>query len=508
VSADAVAVNPSWAGALPQLGPEEIARLRRTGPVAEQLRDWGRRFGAVLPKVLEGLWPLAGSDETVLRLVLHDPDRGDRVLDLDHFPTRIGRGEGCALQLPHPAVSTEHAEIQLTRGQVFLMDLRSTNSTRRNGQALLPLSPVALEPGDRIDIGPFGLSVRGLLRGAEQGFEVQASAPRYRPEEALFAAAQPADRWARFQWAGQTALVRVSPGWVRACWQRVSNLPAGGPAPLDAMEEGAAQFVVAQIARTVGETLKVPVDFTGWLVPEEAKRAVHDEEVWLQSDVFLKAGGAELTTSVLVPAPEPRAAPWFDAWQDLAWPASVCLGLVRIKASEWNHVDPGDALLPDVFWPQGFAHRPRPADLGPAFLRVRRTWHAARLLASEAGVKLRLETLWLQTPGGDWLMAEEDSLPGNPSSTDAPQALSVRDLELQVAIELDRFPVTIAEIQRWKTGEVVSLQGGPEAPVRLVVETGMQRRVLGEGRVVIVNGRLAIEILRVLTTFEDAVPKP
>jgi flagellar motor switch/type III secretory pathway protein FliN len=40
-----------------------------------------------------------------------------------------------------------------------------------------------------------------------------------------------------------------------------------------------------------------------------------------------------------------------------------------------------------------------------------------------------------------------------------------------------------------------------------VVETGMQRRVLGEGRVVLVNGKLGIEILRILTQLQDTRPE-
>ena len=52
-----------------------------------------------------------------------------------------------------------------------------------------------------------------------------------------------------------------------------------------------------------------------------------------------------------------------------------------------------------------------------------------------------------------------------------PSSLPVDDLELQVAIELDRFPVTLGELQRWREGEVLNLRQGPSDPVRLVVET-------------------------------------
>jgi flagellar motor switch/type III secretory pathway protein FliN len=98
-------------------------------------------------------------------------------------------------------------------------------------------------------------------------------------------------------------------------------------------------------------------------------------------------------------------------------------------------------------------------------------------------------------------MAEEDS-PGEA------QSLPVQDLELQIAIELERFPVTVRELQRWRVGEVLALRQGPADPVRLVVETGLQRRVLAEGRVVLLNGKLGVEILRILTQIEDGRREP
>ena len=59
-----------------------------------------------------------------------------------------------------------------------------------------------------------------------------------------------------------------------------------------------------------------------------------------------------------------------------------------------------------------------------------------------------------------------------------PVALGVQDLELLVSIELDRFPVTLAELQRWRPGEIVNLRRAPSDTVSLVFETGAQRRVL------------------------------
>ena len=84
-----------------------------------------------------------------------------------------------------------------------------------------------------------------------------------------------------------------------------------------------------------------------------------------------------------------------------------------------------------------------------------------------------------------------------------PATLGIEDLELLVTVELDRFPVTLAELQRWRPGEVVSLRRTPSDTVRLVMETGAQRRVLAEGRVVAVGDRLGVEVVRLLARLED-----
>lgn len=85
--------------------------------------------------------------------------------------------------------------------------------------------------------------------------------------------------------------------------------------------------------------------------------------------------------------------------------------------------------------------------------------------------------------------------------------LPVEDLEVQVSVELDRFPATLADLERWCPGEVLALRQGPGDPVRLVMETGLQRRVIAEGRVVVVEGRLGIEVLRVLAPAPAGPPQ-
>jgi len=485
-----------WAECLAHLTPWDLECRRRGGAAAERLRVWGPRLRGALPPALAGLWPFSAADAWELRVALEQAGTPHQELTLDTFPLRVGRAGGCALQLPDPLVSSEHAEIQMEAGRVFVMDLRSTNGTRRNGETLVPLTPTALEPGDRLEIGPFALVVDRISRAGldPAAIELRAIGPRFRGGEDAFRGAHPTDRWARVRWAGETAFLKVSAPWMRAAWRRTSEGgdEAAGVSPL---EEGAAQFVLTEVARTLGDRLALPVELGGWLSPAEAGRLVEDEALWLEYDAWVRAASIEAPVTVLVPAGEPPPPPGPEAWAFLQWPASLCLGQLSLRIGEWNRVEAGDALVPDGWW--AGTRVPAAGEWEAGWLRVGRTWHGGRFRLSEAGAKLLLESTWRSAPGGERLMSDEHTGPPGPAP------LGIDDLELLVTIELDRFPVTLAELQRWRPGEVVSLRRTPSDTVRLVMETGAERRVLAEGRVVVVGDRLGVEVVRLLTRLED-----
>jgi len=84
----------------------------------------------------------------------------------------IGRVAGCDLILPDPAVSKEHARIEVRREAVFLEDLGSTNGTWVNGRRL-GRTPVALNDRDRVGFARYGFhllypaSLQAMLRPQE-----------------------------------------------------------------------------------------------------------------------------------------------------------------------------------------------------------------------------------------------------------------------------------------------------------------------------------------------------
>ena len=136
-----------------------------------------------------------------LRIENHDslPDGGPLSATVTEAGLEIGRDSSMGWTLPDPNrfISSRHMEIRHERGAFWLYDL-STNGTYLNGASSRMKSPHRLEPGDRLQVGPYRIVVEA---GGGQG----AMPPRHDPfaatpaphGDAGFGAAAPAggDIW-------------------------------------------------------------------------------------------------------------------------------------------------------------------------------------------------------------------------------------------------------------------------------------------------------------------------
>ena len=80
-----------------------------------------------------------------------------RLWPLENSPIRLGRGSSNAVQLLDATVSKEHAEMLQADGRWSIRDLGSRNGTRVNGREAT--APIAVAPGDRIEVGHVVLQV-------------------------------------------------------------------------------------------------------------------------------------------------------------------------------------------------------------------------------------------------------------------------------------------------------------------------------------------------------------
>ena len=89
-------------------------------------------------------------------LVVEDGDE-HRLLRLEHGATHIGRAWGAALRLEDQAVSRRHAIVFTTPESVRILDDRSANGTRVNGECV---TDAELADGDVILVGRVALTYR------------------------------------------------------------------------------------------------------------------------------------------------------------------------------------------------------------------------------------------------------------------------------------------------------------------------------------------------------------
>ncbi len=66
--------------------------------------------------------------------VLSGPETG-RIVDVDHMPFTVGKGEECDLVLTEPTVSRTHFSIESEQGAFVIRDLSSTNGADRWNRA-------------------------------------------------------------------------------------------------------------------------------------------------------------------------------------------------------------------------------------------------------------------------------------------------------------------------------------------------------------------------------------
>ena len=106
-----------------------------------------------------------GDGLTVWMLLRTDGSETDRCETLiDPLPFSVGRQPGCSLQLNNRTISGYHAELQVERGQLWIIDRKSTNGTYVNGRRIT--EPTPLREEDLIQFADIAMRVKCDVRKA------------------------------------------------------------------------------------------------------------------------------------------------------------------------------------------------------------------------------------------------------------------------------------------------------------------------------------------------------
>ena len=494
-----------WAAHLPRLDGSTVAaraaRQRLAGRLRAAFPD--ERLGQIAAS-LEPWWPLRPRRTHGLELVLvHGDGRREKAV-LFHRVVRIGRDASCQLQLQADTVSGQHCEIRVDEDRMWLVDLASSNGTRVNGVDLVAFEPRPLVSGDQIHVRPFRVVVGPSdVQHVPSRVGVSLAGPLSASGPAPFATlAGPHSLWVRVQSGDAAGFMRLPHGWLRSAYRALGlegPAPPGPGADANDADLSLTAFLLQQVAAEAAQRMGQPVSLSAILPPhrlaglgepsaehwEGGRFAVQIDEERFEVEALWPAEG-EATAAA---ASEPELPAWLLA---LPYPVAVCAGFLRLSAQELRQVDRGDILLPDRWLPAGWAAQAS-SELGEVLLAMQ-GWSAAGELRFEKGYyHLQLSSTWTKGAKG---ASMGDRAEGLPEGMEGAPVRLPDELETMVSFELERIAVPLQELLTWQPGATVRLQRAPEDPLRIVLRQAGQERLLGYGRVVVVDEKIGIQIER------------
>jgi two-component system, NtrC family, response regulator AtoC len=110
--------------------------------------------------------PLAAPLDQRFRLLVLLEDRSWTFPLPDHGIVTIGRSDDVDVQIADPSISRRHTRLHIGNG-LKVEDLGSANGTRWRGEQIPPNQPIAIQPGDPIEIGRTLLVVQRALSNAQ-----------------------------------------------------------------------------------------------------------------------------------------------------------------------------------------------------------------------------------------------------------------------------------------------------------------------------------------------------
>ena len=493
----------AWRQVLPRAhGAALAARAERDRQALRFRQLFPDELLAHLAAAAEPWWPLRPKrDQGLEMMVVHGDGRREKTV-LHHRVVRIGRDASCQLQLQADTVSAQHCEIRVEDDRLWLVDLASSNGTRLNNNDVPAFDPRPLVAGDQVHVRPFRLVI-----GANDVPFVPPKVAVSLGEPLTLGGADPfttlggpQSLWVRVQAGNAAGYLRLPHSWLRFAYLALGQdaPPPPGPMPVTAADLSLTSFVLQQVALEAGQRLGTGVSLSAVLTPanlaplvpggverwEGGRFGLHLDDERYELDAVWPAAGDAGPAEAARPLPQ-----WLLA---LPFPVAACAGFLRLKHADLLQVTPGDILLPDRWLPANWADQ-QSASLGPAMLTVQ-GWSADAELRFEKGYyQVQIASRWRVAPKGASMAERADAMP---EGLEGGPVKLPDELEALVSFELERIAVPLKELLSWEPGATVRLQRSPEDALKIVLRQGGQERLLGYGRVVVVDDKIGVQIER------------
>ncbi len=254
-----------------------------------------------------------------------------------------------------------------------------------------------------------------------------------------------------------------------------------GSAPLDDVRRGALAYAAAKIASVAGMAWRVGPVLT---TTDAFVAAIGDggSAVWsVELSASVPALAAPRTLRLWVPTAILDALPAGQAPRlptELALRMCIDAGEAELEASVLGSLQPGDVLVPDVFW--WGSGRVRVAAEGAA----RTSWWCR---PGQGGLVVDEQVKGLDSP-----MAEGRRMSDDVTKTDTEGALdAVGDAPVTLSLELASFELSLEELAALRPGEVVA----SGVPIGEAVRLRVGRKVVATGELVEVEGEVGVRLI-------------
>jgi len=443
----------------------------RFGPSRIEWTSWvAEIFGHLLERP-------AGDQLQLVQTHLVDSQCSEKILNFGSKQELfIGRGPDNDVVLSADAISNRHTRVVLTDGRLYLEDLGGRLGTYLGDKRIPPKEIHPVSHGDQFTVFPYRFRV--LLEHVwSPETDIALSECRVQPlSRAEFFQMSPAG-WCIFlvnqHPSGEQALLAVSPIFLAKLQQRILG-PLGLEAVKDRIpsDDAVLGFMVLAVIEHLNRRLRFPVQFS---LGSGTRSTPADSARGMLLSFAVGAGGLIGHFRIFLPLdflsnckPDVPVGPGGDYPAGLGWSFPISAGFVDLSPDEIAQVGLGDILVaqqaPAALFPNDFDKGWTMAEEGSNFARFR--------VDKYFEGSLRVET------GGE--------------ATAAASRPDIEALPLRLHVVVGEKEFTLGEIQSFSPGTIVELEVTKSDPVRLMVNG----RILGEGELVEVEGKLAVRVLR------------
>ena len=458
---------------LPSLTREEVVLWNwycRVGPGRAEWTSW---LAEILGRLFE---KPAGQRLQLVQTHLADAQFGEKLLSFGPKPeVSIGRGDDNDVVLAAQAIASQHARLVLQNGQLSLQDLGGRLGTYLWDEKLLTNDTRLLKNGDQFTVFPYRFRVV-LEQDWSPETDIALSECRVQPlGQAAFFQTSPAG-WIVFvihaHPGEQRALLEVSPSFLSQLQQRMFG-PLGleGTVIRVPSDDALLGFTILALLEHFNRRLKFPVQFS---LGKGTRSALADATRGMLLSGAVGVGGLTGRFRVFLPIeflsacqPDRGSATGQECPAALCWRFPVSAGFIDLLPHEMAQLGLGDVLVvepvPALLFPNDFRKGWRLAADGSNLTRFRVDKYFERSMPVEGG--------------------------SEPTTESKPDLAT---LPLRVHVVLGEREFTLAEVQSLGAGAIVELEASKSDPVRLMVNG----KILGDGELVDVEGKLAVRVLR------------